>query len=53
MKNSVKLPSDFYERLYESIMDYGFDPEDEDEKTCAMEIEIDNFVVDLEATFNV
>ena len=53
MKNSVKLPSDFYERLYESIMDYGFNPEDEDEKTCAMEIEIDNFMVDLEATFNV
>ena len=53
MKNSVKLPSDFYERLYNSIIDYGFNPEDEDEKTCAMEIEIDNFVVDLEATFNV
>ena len=53
MENSVKLPANFYERLYDSIMDYGFDPEDEDEKTCAMEIEIDNFVVDLEATFNV
>lgn len=53
MKNSVKLPSDFYERLYESIIDYDFNPEDEDEKTCAMEIEIDNFVIDLEATFDV
>ena len=53
MKNSVKLPDNFYESLYDSIMNYGFDPEDEDEKTCAMEIEIDNFVVDLEATFNV
>lgn len=53
MKNSVKLPSDFYERLYEGVMNYGFNPEDEDEKTCAMEIEIDNFTVDLEATFDV
>ena len=53
MKNSIKLPSDFYKRLYDEIMDYEFDPENEDEKTCAMEIEIDDFVVDLEATFNV
>lgn len=53
MENSVKLPDNFYESLYDQIMDFGFDPEDEDEKTCAMEIEIDNFVVDLEATFNV
>lgn len=53
MENSVKLPANFYERLYDSIMDYGFDPEDEDEKTCSMEIEIDNFIVDVDATFNV
>lgn len=53
MENSVKLPANFYERLYDSIMDYSFDPEDEDEKTCSMEIEIDNFIVDVDATFNV
>lgn len=53
MKNSVKLPSDFYERLYESIMDYGFDPESEDEKTCSMSITIDNISIELDATFDV
>lgn len=53
MENSVKLPDNFYERLYDQIMDYGFDPENEDDKTCAMEIEIDNFTVEVEATFDV
>ena len=53
MEKSVKLPDNFYETLYESIMDYGFDPEDEDEKTCSMVIEIDDFNVELEATFDV
>lgn len=53
MKKSVKLPDNFYKRLYDEIMDYEFDPESEDEKTCAMEIEIDDFFVDLEATFDV
>lgn len=53
MENSVKLPDNFYERLYDQIMDYGFDPENEDDKTCCMEIEIDNFTVEVEATFDV
>ena len=53
MENSVKLPDNFYKRLYDEIMDYEFDPENEDEKTCPMEIEIDDFLVELDATFNV
>lgn len=53
MENSVKLPDNFYERLYDQIMDYGFNPESEDEKTCSMEIEIDNFIVEVDATFDV
>jgi hypothetical protein len=53
METTVKLPDNFYERLYDSIMDYGFDPDSTDEKTCSMSIEIDDFTVDLEATFDV
>ena len=53
MKNSVKLPSDFYEQLYKSIINYGFDPESEDEKTCSMSITIDNISIELDATFDV
>lgn len=53
MEKSVKLPDNFYERLYDQIMDYGFSPENEDEKTCTMYIDIDDFTVELDATFDV
>lgn len=53
MKNSVKLPDNFYESLYDSIMNYGFDPDSEDEKTCSMYFEIEDFEIELEATFDV
>jgi hypothetical protein len=53
MENSVKLPDNFYERLYDQIMDYDFGPESVDEKTCTMYIDIDDFTVELDATFDV
>ena len=51
MKTNIKFPADFYENLYNKIMGYGFEPEDEDDTTCEMEIEIGNFSVSLNATF--
>lgn len=51
MKTNIKFPADFYEQLYNEIKGYGFKPEDEHDTTCEMEIEIGNFSVSLNATF--
>lgn len=51
MKTNIKFPADFYEQLYNEIMGYGFETEDEDDTTCEMGIEIGKFSVSLKATF--
>lgn len=53
MKTNIKLPHDFYENLYDEIMNYGFEPETENDTSCSMEIEIGKFRVNLTATFKV
>ena len=53
MKTSIKFPADFYEQLYDKIMDYGFEPDNEDDTSCSMEIEIGKFTINLTATFEV
>lgn len=53
MKTSIKFPADFYESLYDKIMDYGFEPDNEDDTSCSMEIEIGKFTINLTATFEV
>lgn len=51
MKKNITIPADFYQQLYNEIMGYGFEPEDSGDTTCEMEIEIGNFSVCLNATF--
>lgn len=54
MKTNITLPADFYQQLYDKIMDYGFEPENEDDTCCDMdEIEIGDFMVSVRATFEV
>lgn len=53
MKTNIKFPDDFYEQLYDKIMDYGFEPDNEDDTSCSMEIEIGKFTINLTATFEV
>ena len=53
MKKNIKFPADFYEQLYDKIMDYGFEPDNEDDTSCSMEIEIGKFTINLTATFEV
>lgn len=53
MKTNIKFPADFYEQLYDKIMDYGFEPDNEDDTSCSMEIEIGKFTINLTATFEV
>ena len=53
MKTNIRLPHDFYEQLYDKIMDYGFEPDNEDDTSCSMEIEIGKFTINLTATFEV
>ncbi len=54
MKTNITLPADFYQQLYDKIMDYSFEPENEDDSWCDMEeIEIGNFMVSVRATFEV
>ena len=49
----IKLTKDFYENLYEESMNQEFNPESEDDTSCSMEIEIGNFTVHVNATFEV
>lgn len=37
MKTNITLPADFYQQLYDKIMNYGFDPENEDDNCCDMD----------------
>jgi len=54
MKTNITLPADFYQQLYDKIMDYCFEPENEDDSCCDMdEIEIGDFMVSVRATFEV
>ena len=53
MKTNITLPTDFYQQLYDKIMDYDFEPENEDDNCCSMEIEIGKFTINLTATFEV
>ncbi len=53
MKTNIRLPYDFYENLYNEIMNYGFEPECESDTDCEMEIEIGEFQINLCATFDV
>ena len=54
MKTNITLPADFYQQLYDKIMYYGFEPENEDDNCCDMdEIEIGEFIVSVRATFEV
>lgn len=53
MNTNISFPSDFYEKLYEEIMNTEFTPESEDDTTCPMEIEIGNFFVSVNARFDV
>lgn len=53
MKTNITLPADFYQQLYDKIMYYGFEPENEDDNCCSMEIEIGKFTINLTATFEV
>lgn len=53
MNTNISFPSDFYEKLYEEIMNTEFMPESEDDTTCPMEIEIGHFFVSVNARFDV
>lgn len=53
MKTNITIPSDFYEKLYDEIMNFGFVPESEDDCHCDMDIEIGEFGVSLCATFDI
>lgn len=53
MNTNISFPSDFYEKLYEEIMNTEFTPESEDDTTCPMEIEIGHFFVSVNARFDV
>ncbi len=53
METNIRLPHDFYESLYEEIMNHEFNPENEDDTSCSMEIEMGNITVNLTATFEV
>ncbi len=48
------LSPEFYENLYNQIINYGFEPETEDDCHCNMEFEdVNGLYVNLEATFEV
>ena len=48
------LSPEFYENLYKKIINYGFEPETEDDCYCNMLFEdYDNITVSLDATFEV
>jgi len=48
------LSPEFYEKLYEEIENYGFEPETEEDSTCNMEFEdVEGFYVSLDASFTI
>lgn len=50
----TSLSHEFYENLYNQIINQGFEPENEDDCHCNMDIEdVDGFFVNLDATFEV
>lgn len=53
MKTNISIPADLYVKLYNKIIDYGFEPESEEETSCYMEIEIGKFRINLFANFDV
>ena len=50
----TSLSPEFYEKLYDKIINYGFEPDDEDDCNFNMDFEdFEGFYVNLEATFEV
>lgn len=50
----TSLSPEFYENLYNQIINYGFEPDTEDDCHCNMEFEdVNGLYVNLEATFEV
>ena len=50
----TSLSPEFYENLYNEIINQGFEPENEDDCHCNMDIEdVDGFFVNLDVTFEV
>lgn len=50
----TSLSPEFYEKLYDKIINYGFEPDDEDDCHCNMDFEdFEGFYVNLEASFEV
>lgn len=50
----TSLSPEFYENLYNQIINQGFEPENEDDCHCNMDIEdVDGFFVNLDVTFEV
>ena len=50
----TSLSPEFYEKLYEEIENYGFEPETEEDSTCNMEFEdVEGFHVSLDASFTI
>lgn len=50
----TSLSPEFYEKLYDKIINYGFELDDEDDCHCNMDFEdFEGFYVNLEATFEV
>ena len=49
----TSLSPEFYKNLYNKIINYGFEPETEDDCDCSMEFEHENVYVELVATFDV
>ncbi len=54
MKTNIRIPGNLYTTLYEEIMKREFNPENEYDKSLwGLEIEIGDFMVYLDATFDV
>lgn len=53
MENRNLLPGNFYRKLYEEIMNYGFCPKDEADCVCPMGFDIGDFYIEVDALFNV
>lgn len=50
----TSLSQEFYEKLYEEIENYGFEPETEEDSACNMEFEdVEGFYVTLDASFTI
>ena len=56
MKTNNVFTEEFYKKLYDEIINYAdenYSPQDEDDCYCNMEVQVGNFTVELDATFEV